>query len=265
MRAYVEGIGLVGPGLNGWKDSLELLTCAGRWEMAPLRVPDPIQLPPVERRRAAQTVRLALAVGFEAHAHARRDPSGSEMVFTSSGGDNPSLHINCEILAGAAPELSPTRFHNSVHNAPAGYWGIAAQSREAATSLCAFDASFAVGFLHAAVQVAIDRRIVGLIAYDVPHLEPICRVRPIVSAFAMALVLAPDRSDRTLARLDIMRTDGGASAASTLTDPGLAELSSGVPAARSLPLLSALALRREMTVEIAELPEHRLVIEVFPC
>ncbi|MHB1605082.1 MAG: beta-ketoacyl synthase chain length factor [Leptospirales bacterium] len=255
----------MGPGLTGWKDSMPFLTHPGRWRMDPLCVPDPIFLPAVERRRAGQTVRLALAVGFEAHLNAQRDPSRSQTIFTSSGGDTPSLHANCEALLNTAPELSPTRFHNSVHNAPAGYWGIAAQSREASTSLCAFDASFSVGLLHACVHVVVDRRVVALIAYDVPYLEPIAHVRPILSAFATALVLAPEKTDHAIACLDIMRVDGGECAPWPDMDPGLAELSRGIPAARSLPLLVALASEIAVTVDIEELPKHRLVIQVLPC
>ncbi len=265
LRVYVEGIGLMGPGLNGWKDSMALLTHPGRWAMAPLCVPDPIQLPAVERRRAGQTVRLSLAVGFEAHANAHRDPSRTGTVFTSSGGDNPLLHMNCEALASPTPELSPTRFHNSVHNAPAGYWGIATQSHESSTSLCAFDASFAVGLLHAAVQVAIDRKAVALIAYDVPYLAPISQLRPITSAFATALLLAPDKTANSMACLDIVRTDSRESVSLSSMDPGLVELSRGVPAARALPLLFAFALATAMTVDMEELPGHRLLIQVFPC
>ena len=265
MRVYVEGVGLLGPGLSGWKDSMPFLTHSDCWRMAPICVPDPISLPVVERRRAGKTVRLALAVGFEAHLNAGRDPSRTETVFTSSGGDTPSLHANCEILAGTTPELSPTRFHNSVHNAPAGYWGIAAQSREASTSLCAFDASFAVGLLHSAVRVVIERRVVALIAYDVPYPEPINHVRPIISEFAMALILAPEKTEHAFACLNIMRVAGGESASFSVMAPGLTELSLGTPAARSLPLLVALASGIAMTVDIEELPEHRLAIQVSPC
>ncbi len=255
----------MGPGLNGWKDSKALLRHAGRWEMAPLCVPDPVQLPAVERRRAGQTVRLSLAVGFEAHVNAQRDPSRTGTVFTSSGSDNPLLHMNCEALASPTPELSPTRFHNSVHNAPAGYWGIATQSREPSISLCAFDASFAVGLLHAAIQVGIDRRVVALIAYDAPYLGPISQSRPITSAFATALLLAPDKTANSIACIDIMRTDGRESASLSSMDPGLLTLSCGIPAARALPLLFALASATAMTVDLEEHPGHRLLIRVFPC
>lgn len=265
MRIYVEGIGLLGPGLNGWKNSIPLLNDSGSWKMTSLCVPDPVSLPAVERRRAGQAVRLALAVGFEAHANAHRDPSGTETVFTSSGGDSPSLHTNCEALTHATPEMSPTRFHNSVHNAPAGYWGIAAQSREPSTSLCAFDASFAVGLLHSAVHVLIDHRVVALIAYDVPYLEPIDHVRPIISAFATSLLLTHEKTEHAIACLDIMRMAGGKQSWLPAMDPDMTRLSLGTPAGRSLPLLVAIASGDTMTVEIEELPEHRLEIRVSAC
>lgn len=265
MRIYVEGIGLLGPGLNGWTNSIPLLRKSGGWKMTPLCVPDPVSLPAVERRRAGQAVRLALAVGFEAHSNAQRDPSRTETVFTSSGGDSPSLHTNCEALAGATPEVSPTRFHNSVHNAPAGYWGIASQSREPSTSLCAFDASFAVGLLLSAIHVLIDHRLVALIAYDVPYLEPINHVRPIISAFATSLLLVHEKTDHAIACLDIMRMDGEKCSSLPVMDPDMTTLSLGTPAGRSLPLLVAIASGVPMTVEIEELPEHYLEIQVSAC
>ena len=39
------------------------------------------------------------------------------------------IHEICEALATDEREVSPTRFHNSVHNASAGYWGIATRSQ----------------------------------------------------------------------------------------------------------------------------------------
>ncbi len=155
--------------------------------------------------------------------------------------------------------------NQSVHNAPAGYWGIAFQSRESTTSLCAYDASFAVGLVHAAAHVVIDGRVVALIAYDLPYLEPLCHVRPIISSFATALVLTHEKTERAIACLEIRRGEGGKCISPVGMDPGLEELAHGVPAARSLPLLLALASGNPMTVDVEELPEHRLVIQVSPC
>src|SRR5262249_59375137 len=123
----------------------------------------------------------------------------------AAGGDGQNCHEICEVLASAARELSPTRFHNSVHNAPAGYWGIATGATAPANSLCAHDASFAAGLLEALCQVVVDHTPVLLIAYDASYPQPIHSVRPIPDAFGVALLLAPPAGSRSLARLERAR------------------------------------------------------------
>ena len=147
IRLYVEGIGLRGPGLNGWAESLPVLAGRQDYLAAPTSIPPSLLLPANERRRAAQIVKIALAVGTEAFAAAGRDPAGTATVFTSSGGDGDTIHDILSVLASPQRELSPTRFHNSVHNAASGYWSIAQDCMEASTALCAYDASFGAGLL----------------------------------------------------------------------------------------------------------------------
>jgi hypothetical protein len=99
----------------------------------------PEALPPAERRRTGLPVRLALDVGLQALRASTREPERLATVFTSSCGDGTVIHELCEALDSAERAVSPTRFHNSVHNAPAGYWGIALRARAPSTSLCCFD------------------------------------------------------------------------------------------------------------------------------
>ena len=185
-------------------------------------------------------VRLALAAGQEAFTSAGMDAAATPTVFSSSGGDCDNVHQMCEALALPGREVSPTRFHNSVHNAAAGYWSIATGCREASASLCAYDGSFAAGLLEAAVQAISAQRSVALIAYDHPYPQPLAALREISAPFGVALVLAPQPGDRALAALDIEYVpEPGPSVA--MADPGLEALRTGVPAARSLPLLASLA------------------------
>ncbi|HWK44505.1 MAG TPA: beta-ketoacyl synthase chain length factor [Stellaceae bacterium] len=250
MRVFVEGIGLRAPGLNGWPASRGVLT--GRYPhlAEPAVVPACDLLPPAERRRAVPAVKMAMAVGGEAFDHAARDAAATATVFASSSGDAQTIHQIFEMLAEPEPAMSPTRFHNSVHNAPAGYWSIAAGSREPSTSLSCADDTFAAGLLEAAAQVTVERRCVGLIAYDLPYPPPLDAAHPIPDPFGTALVLSPDATPRTLMRLDI--TLGGAAidqdregvdreAATTLPDASLEAIRRTNPAARALPLLAALA------------------------
>lgn len=261
MRAYLEGIGLVGPGLRGWLESCAILAGAQPYRGAPTAIPPSELLPSAERRRAGVPVKLALAAGAQAFAAAGRDAAATATVFTSSEGDGQILHEICSTLATPGREVSPTRFMNSVHNAAAGYWSIATRSREPSTSLCCYDASFAAGLLEAAAQVAEDGRATALIAYDEPYPEPLHAARPIEGEFGVALVLSTEPG-RALSLLEISLGDG---VETRLADPALERLRLHNPAARSLPLLAALARGTAAEVVLGYVAGAVLRVRVAPC
>ena len=76
-----------------------------------------------------------------------------QSVFASSGGDYPIIDAIC---MGLSPRQRyfPTQFHNSVHNAVAGYWSIATGAQSASSSISAFQDTFAAGIFEAAVLAA---------------------------------------------------------------------------------------------------------------
>jgi len=262
MRVFVEGVGLVGPGLDGWEASRAILAGTAEYMPAPTVVTASELLPPAERRRTGLPVKLALAAGREAFVHAGRDAAATATVFTSSSGDGENLNHICATLASAEREISPTRFHNSVHNAPAGYWSIATRSQAPSTSLCSHDASFAAGLLDAAAQVATDGKPVALITYDQPYPEPLHAVRPLNASVGIALVLTAQASARVFAALDVIYIAEKAGA-TVMTDGGLDRVRAGVPAARCLPLLAALA-RAVSALVILTYGDHHLRVEVTP-
>jgi beta-ketoacyl synthase-like protein len=264
MRAYVEGLGLVGPGLRGWQASRAVLAGTEPYQPAPAAVSASALLPPAERRRTGMPVKLALAAGEEAFASARRDVAATAAVFASSSGDCDNLHQLLEVLATPEKQVSPTRFHNSVHNVVAGYWSIATQSRAASTSLCCRDATFAAGLLETASQVAAGGAPVALIAYDHPYPEPLNSVRRIRGEFGTALVLAPQETDRSVSLLDVAFVPQPVTATG-VADAGLEALRSGVPAARSLPLLAALARGSSETIILEYVTGTHLRVTVTPC
>ena len=265
IRVYVEGVGLAGPGLAGWHRSRPVLAGLEPYAPAPTVIAAPRGLPAAEGRRTGRSVRLALAVAHEAFEHAARDPAATATVFTSSGGDGDNVHEILQILATPNREVSPTRFHNSVHNAAAGYWSIAARSHAPSTSLCAYDASFAAGLIDAATQIAVDAVPVSLIAYDHPYPEPLHAKRTFAESFSAALVLAPERGENAFASVDIEITRGSPAPVTALADPALEALRIGVPAARSLPLLAALARDADEVLEIEYVGGARLTLRVAPC
>lgn len=261
LSAQLEGVGLLGPGLAGWEASAALLASDRAPEPTPTRLPDPLVLPPAERRRAGRVVRLALAIASEALARSTVPAAQIPSVFSSSGGDGDNCHEICRTLAGPHPQLSPTRFHNSVHNAPAGYWAIAQGCREPYTALCAYDASFGAGLLEALAQLAAGAERILLVCYDLDYPPPLRACRSITDAFGTALLLARSASDATLAQLRVQLCE---EPPTPLPVPGLEQLRESIPAARGLPLLRLIARRERGRAVLSYLGSTALAAEVDP-
>lgn len=238
LSVYLEGVGLLGPGLQGWPAAAPLLATPATYARTLLDIPSPDCLPPAERRRVGAQVKIALTVGREAVAQSQRDAATLANVFSASSGDGDNSHAICEALARPDRFISPTRFHNAVHNAAAGYWGIAMKCMAPSTSLCAHDGSFAAGLLEAAVQACSAQTAVLLVASDTPYPEPLNSARPLGCSFGVGLVVAAARSDRAIARLRLSLTSA---TPSVLPDAALESLRTDAPAARALPLLQWLA------------------------
>jgi hypothetical protein len=261
IRLYVEGVGLRGPGLDGWPAGRGVLAGNAPYAPSPIVVPECDFLPSAERRRAVPSVKLALAVDNEAVLSADGNRANLATVFTSSAGDNRTLHEIMQVLATPSREVSPTRFHNSVHNAAAGYWHIASLCREASTSIACHDASFAAGLLEAASQIATGSGPVLLVAYDLPYPAPLDAVRPISGSFATAFVLTPAATARSMAEIDIAVTQD-AEKLPVMDDPALEALRAGNPAARSLPLLQLLARDGSGAVRIGYVAGNMVAVSV---
>ena len=164
---FIESVALWAPTLPGW----DLARAAFRGEAAsaepPARRPSPELLPAAERRRAPDTVALALEVASHAVARSGLAPTELLSVFTSCQGDLGITDYVCSTLVSAPMLVSPTRFHNSVHNAASGYWGIATGCTQASTAVSAFECSFSAGLLEAATQAVAESRPVLLVGYDI--------------------------------------------------------------------------------------------------
>jgi lambda repressor-like predicted transcriptional regulator len=262
IRVGVEAVALCGPGLPDWPSSRLVLAGAAPYRPAPIVLDAPAQLSPAERRRAVPSVRLALGVAAAAVAQSGLDPKTLPAVFTSSGADGETIAAILSALATPEREVSPTRFHNSVHNAPSGYWGIAVQSREAVSSVSGYDASFAMGLLEAAVQTMTAGRPTLLVAYDLPYPHPLDSVRQIDASFGVAMILSPLPSNGALATLRLRIA--GCHATSTCSDPCLEALRRGNPAARALPLLVRFAAGGTECIGM-DLSHGALEIDVEPC
>jgi hypothetical protein len=262
LTAWIEGIGFLAPGLPDWPTARAVLRGETPLTAAPSVLPAPSILPPAERRRASRVVKLTLAVGLEAATHAGADVAMLATVFSASGADGHNCHALCEQLATEDRQISPTRFHNSVHNAAAGYWGIATGAMAPCQVICAYDASFGAGLIDALGQVVLDRQPTLLIAYDSEYPEPLFAKRPVPDVAGVALLLTLERSERSLASITVTPASA---AAEPLADAALEALRVSIPALRALPLLQKLARGEAGQVCLDYLPPMQLQVDIGLC
>jgi hypothetical protein len=191
------------------------------------------------------------------------DCTGHIAVFASSHGDAGVTDKICRSLTLAERQVSPTDFHNAVHNAPAGYWSIGTRSRTASTSVSLQDGTFAAGLLEAITIACVEIAPVLLVACDLPLPHPLSASEKVSAPFAVAFVLTPARDAKQSPRLlTSLRAGVGED---RLADPELENLRLGNPVARSLPLLRCLAQASSAAEQIVVLPylaETRLEIQI---
>jgi hypothetical protein len=265
MTLYVNGIGTLGPGLAGWAGSRAVL--AGEspsCEATPME-PSANLLPPNEQRRSSESVRWAVHVAQEALEQAGADAREVTSVFASSDGETGVLDRLCTALAMPQRTISPTLFHHSVHNAASGYWGIATGSQQSSTVLACYDSSFCAALLEAAAYVHADERPVLIVTYDLPPPPPLYAARPLRGGFAAALLLTRTPAPCNLAQLDLTLSNDLSEDATSMDDARLEALRRGNHAARSLPLLAAIARQCATLVRLEYLEDQHVLIRVRPC
>ncbi|MCC4619264.1 beta-ketoacyl synthase chain length factor [Xanthomonas cassavae CFBP 4642] len=256
LAASIEGIGFWSQGLPTWEAARAFVHGAALQE-TPAR-PAPQLLAANERRRAPDTVAVSLEAALAACAAASRDPASLPSVFTSTHGDLAITDYMCTTLASDPLAISPTKFHNSVHNAAAGYWTIGAGAMTPTTAISASNASFAQGLLEALVQLTAGVDAVLLASYDARSVGPLGRVSPSQGLLGGALVLGSAGQagkPQLRARLD----DGTPSPG----DGPLAQQVAGNAMAPMLPLFELLAGRGDC-VALQAGPGRVLRVEILP-
>ena len=219
-------------------------------------------LPAAERRRAPDGVRLAAEVAAQACAMAKCDPAALPCVFASTHGELAITDYVCETLARAPLELSPTRFHNSVLNAPAGYWTIATGCTAASSAVTAHHHSFAAGLLEAMAFACAEQTPVLFACCDVASTGPLVAMTRTTLAFGAALVLAP-----IVASGPRLAWSLGNGSAATLPPAGLPlqVVAGDNPAsAQALALLSALVCGERSTLALPLSTGLSLDMEIVP-
>jgi hypothetical protein len=260
MEVFVKAVGLVTPGMFGWQNAKAVLDGTRGYQPDDMPLLKPAMLQPNERRRTSNTIKLALQAIHDALGDDTTDEFAS--VFASSEGDMEIVDRICNALTQEERPVSPTHFHNSVHNAPAGYASIAVGSHKPSTSVAALQGSFAAGLLEATVQMIANQSQILCVVYDNSVPFPLKAFIPIDTPFATAMLLSPD-TDNSLVQLRLKLSSQPHE--SRMTDPQLEGLRMRNPAARSLPLLQQLATGKAASLNFSYLPELGLNVEVTPC
>lgn len=233
VTCHIAGFSVLGRGLPDAAALASVLDGGAPGDELPK--PQPGVMSPRERRRAPVTVRWALAAAEAACIDAGLAPGEPEAVFASGMGDLDITDYMCRTLADSPQHLSPTRFHNSVHNAPSGYWSIGAGATGDITALSALYDSVVAALWEAAGRLYARGRPLLLVSYDISGDGAMTDIWPTRDPFAAAVVLAPGAQ---AGRAGLSLAPGEAHTPAPDLPPPLQALVDDNPAARILPLLA---------------------------
>ncbi len=261
---YLEGFALWSSRMPGWEVAKRVIRgeCAPEATNAPR--PSTALLPPTERRRIPDTVAIALEVATRACEMSTRNPSQLPSVFASTHGDAPISDYMCSTLATTPSLISPTKFHNSVHNAAAGYWTIAVGSYAPYTALSAFESTFAAGLLEAAMQSVCERTPVLFVAYDIEATGPLAAVLNCAGLFGIGMVISTEAAIGAARPMQIhtRSTQSAEDVRPTRARTRAADLVAGNSLAPAFPFVELLATEAPGAVSLALGPRAALEIEL---
>ena len=163
---YVRGLGLWTPGFtsaNAW--------CDGDLDPT-IEAPDVALLEGPLRRRSTQLTRMSVEVFEQATSQAGCDVSTLPSVWATSHGEHSTAIKILSMMQRGTGKLSPTQFHNSVHNTAGGYASIATHNSAASTTLTGGRELVASTFLEALCHLEGSCEEVVVVLADEPLLAP---------------------------------------------------------------------------------------------
>jgi hypothetical protein len=184
----IAGLGVWSEKFSNWSEFSAGLN-TGKWQSE--SKPEAKLISPRERRRAPELVKIAVEVMSQACKIASMDPSRIATVFSSAMGDMQIIDYLCDLLVTTPRAVSPTRFHNSVHNAPTGYWSIATKSHSPANAVSAYSYTASVAFLEAAIQASEEKMPVLLVTQEMAAPITLKQICPSEQPFSAAFLLTP--------------------------------------------------------------------------
>jgi hypothetical protein len=262
---YLDGIGIEAPGLSTWGHSAPVLRGERPFHFEKKALPVATLIPENERRRAGDTIHLAVHVAAEAVNNAKVNPQSLINVFSSFRGALKIVHHICNALTLPDHPVSPTQFHNSVYNAPASYWSIATETRGPSTSIACAESSFPAGLLSAVAHASTQQQGVLLVMYDVESPKPFHKQYAIEFNCGIALALMPNQSGNSLAKLEIKFQSRRKRELDIKLNSFLEKLITGNASAQPLSLLSAVANQENSVLSYNYLEKCAVEVKIQPC
>ncbi len=257
MKAQILSVGVTAPGIVNFQDFRQTLQAGEAFDLSlPLEKYSPSFLPSNERRRVTQTIKIALKTAEEALSFFQKAfPNEAEnlpVLFVSKDGDPQISAKMCQAVSEDPPLISPIQFHNSVHNAPAGYWMIGQSNQATANAISAGKYAVANGLLETVLQSKSEKKPVLVVIYDLPldNLMPVDALQKSYVPFAFSMVIdanqvIPSTEFPVLSlSLEAAKEQGSMEEENPYT---------GVPAAEGYTLLKAIA---EHSVKPLKKPIH---------
>jgi len=186
----IAGLGVWSPCFSNWKEFSDGIN-TGHWQSETRLQPNLI--PAREHRRAPLSVKLAVEVMSQACDMACLDPANIAAVFSSAMGDMHITDYLCRTLSTPPRLVSPTQFHNSVHNAAMGYWSIASHCCAATNAISAYAYTAPIAFLETAIQASEDEVPILLVTQEMAAPSALHATCPSDQPFSSAILLTPVR------------------------------------------------------------------------
>ena len=262
---YIDAIGLAAPGLPSWTEALPVLTGDAVFKSEPLARYRPKLLPANERRRATNIIRLAFQAAEDAiSANETLELSNISSVFASSGGDLDIIDNICRVFSGPDRAVSPTQFHNSVHNSAAGYWSIATGSQAPSSSLSACDHTFVAGLIEAMMFATIEATPTLLVVYDISAPAPLLEKIMKKKTFGAALLLSPVKTEFSCARMTLQLVSEARDESQAIST-AFESMRNDNPAAKIIPLLECLARKVDSSLTFCSTGSQYIDVTVTQC
>jgi hypothetical protein len=199
------------------------------------------------RRRASPLTRISVDVFEQATRAAGVDPATIPTIWATAHGEHGTAIKLLKMMLRGEGKVSPTHFHNSVHNTPSAYASIAAGNGSASTTLTGGPELVSSAILEAFCHLDAGTPEIVVVLGDEPLHAPFERgdmQEPLGIAFVFAS--APDGAAFKLSNL---RREA-------LPSIKLHERLGGLYVTAGLPLLEHIVSRRPGTIPL-EIEEHR--------